>query len=286
MKLVCVSLVAVLVVVVFSGVGEGLLVPPTAPSGPTDVDQLPWPNATSQPLNVKKLTGHYNSTGRPYTAYLAILNNLSKFHFGLVPDGCKQHTTTQDSAQKLDCVYATNGGFFAFTPPACEGNIIIDSKTIQLPATGNCVFGLTENKRTVVGFVDGPDIAKFRFTQLLSGSGWLVRKGKSYVNKSRDISPTSGFVTEKAPRTAVGVRADGTLISLVVDGVEATKQGPDLFELAELLVAVGAYEAMNLDGGGSTTAVYHGQVFNVPTCHDTPTPVCQRDVTTITCIKP
>ena len=123
-----------------------------------------------------------------------------------------------------------------------------------------------------------------RFTQLLSGSGWLVRKGKSYVNQSADIDPNSGFATEKAPRTAIGLMHDGSLVSVAVDGVEKTKQGPGLAEFAELLVALGAREAMNLDGGGSTTAVYKGQVFNVPTCHDTPDP-CQRDVTTITCIK-
>lgn len=105
------------------------------------------------------------------------------------------------------------------------------------------------------------------------------------MNKSSDLSPSSSFVTEKAPRTAIAVRQDGTLLLLVVDGIEVTNQGPDLYEMAELLVAVGAYEAMNLDGGGSTTAVYHNQVFNVPTCQDTPTPICQRNVTTITCIK-
>eukprot|EP00043_Microstomoeca_roanoka_P000749 m.28896 g.28896 ORF g.28896 m.28896 type:complete len:287 (+) comp10486_c0_seq1:75-935(+) len=267
---------------------EALMHPPTAPTGDlfaTDVDSVPWPSNPQTPFNVSKLTGHYKSTGRPFTAYLAVLHDLTKFHFGLVHNGCQNHTTTQDSAEKLDCLYATNGGFFAFTPPACEGNIIIDSKTIQLPGTGNCMFGMTSKNQTITGFIDAKDISKYKFTQLLSGSGWLVRKGLSYVDKSRDISPASGFVTEKAPRTAIGVRQDGSLISLVVDGIEATKAGPDLFEMAELLVSVGAYEAMNLDGGGSTTAIYKDQVFNVPTCQDTPTPVCQRAVTTVTCIK-
>ncbi len=81
-----------------------------------------------------------------------------------------------------------------------------------------------------------------RFQQLIAGGGWLVHEGASYVNRTPDLDPTSKFVTEKAPRTAVGFMANGTLISVAVDGVEATDEGPDLFEMAELLVLLGAQE--------------------------------------------
>ena len=47
---------------------------------------------------------------------------------------------------------------------------------------------------------------------------------------------------EKAPRTGIAVKADGSLMIAVVNGIEQTKEGPDLFEFAELLVSLGAVQ--------------------------------------------
>jgi len=124
------------------------------------------------------------------------------------------------------------------------------------------------------------------FTSLIQGAGWLVRDGESYVTRSRDLNVNSTFVTEKAPRTAIGVTLDGEMLILQVDGVESTKEGLDLFEFAEALMDAGARYAMNLDGGGSSVSVYNGKVISRPTCVDLPEPVCERPVTSITCVRP
>ncbi len=60
------------------------------------------------------------------------------------------------------------------------------------------------------------------------------------------------------PRTAAGVSADGrTLILLVVDGRQPTHSiGVTLPELADLMIGLGAHDALNLDGGGSSTFIY------------------------------
>ena len=107
------------------------------------------------------------------------------------------------------------------------------------------------------------------------------------MNESSDIDPVSKFATEKAPRTSVGILPSGELLLLQVDGIESVKQGLDLFEFAEVLIdAGGAQHAINLDGGGSSVSVQGGKVISRPTCVDTPEPVCERAVTSITCIKP
>ena len=55
------------------------------------------------------------------------------------------------------------------------------------------------------------------------------------------------------PRTAVGIDADGrTLLILVVDGRSAVSRGYTMVELADLMTALGAENALNLDGGGSS----------------------------------
>lgn len=133
--------------------------------------------------------------------------------------------------------------------------------------------------------MDNTTIDSIQWTQLMTGNGWVVRNGQSYVNQSSDLGGgTSGFCTEKAPRTAVGVLNNGSMILLEIDGEEDINYGPSLHELAELLVNLNVTSAVNIDGGGSSTAVYEGKVIDYPTCNDTPTE-CQRQVVTITCVR-
>lgn len=61
------------------------------------------------------------------------------------------------------------------------------------------------------------------------------------------------FVTNRHPRTAVGIRPDGTIVLLTVDGRIKQSAGMSLDELTRTLHWLGCTEAINLDGGGSTT---------------------------------
>ncbi len=67
------------------------------------------------------------------------------------------------------------------------------------------------------------------------------------------------FVTQRHNRTAVGVRADGTVLFVVVDGRHAEAVGMSLFELSATLRYLGCVDALNLDGGGSSTLWVEGQ---------------------------
>eukprot|EP00050_Salpingoeca_kvevrii_P018500 m.75107 g.75107 ORF g.75107 m.75107 type:complete len:404 (+) comp8070_c0_seq3:1158-2369(+) len=254
--------------------------------GSSDYVEVPFARPPFDELHYTTWSSHYRTTGRPFTAHLAVLSDPSKFTYALAADGCTNHRTTSVSAGEFACEWATNAGFFAFTPPACIGRIIINSTMREDGQTSACVFGVsTVTNKTVIGYMDAADIKAAQPTQLLSGRGWLVRAGAAYVNNSSDLSPSSSFVTEKAPRTAIAVDVAGRILSLVVDGIEATKEGPDLHEMADLLMELGAVHAMNLDGGGSSDAVLKGKVYSRPTCIDKPVPVCERKVTTIVCFR-
>lgn len=187
------------------------------------------------------------------------------------------------------CQLATNGGFFEFTPPACEYNLIVNGSALQYPGDNTMNFGTIAGKKEfVIGYISAATYKSFGFSSLVSGRGWLVRKGASNVNATREFQPTpwtNGFVTEKAPRTGIGLRKDGALLLLVVDGIETQDQGVDLYEFAEIFMDLGAVEAINVDGGGSSDAVLDGRIWSRPTCQDTPTPICEREVTSITCIR-
>lgn len=67
-----------------------------------------------------------------------------------------------------------------------------------------------------------------------------------------------------APRTAIGQRKDGTVLLLVIDGRRPGHSlGVDMVELTNVLLKYGAYNAANLDGGGSSSMVVDGEVISV-----------------------
>jgi len=98
----------------------------------------------------------------------------------------------------------------------------------------------------------------------VGGGPWLVRNGTSTVDAPRQ-GFQRGFSDDRHPRTAVGVTADGKLLLVTVDGRQPMAAGMTLDELARLMLQLGATDAINLDGGGSSTlAVRGGLVLNSP----------------------
>jgi exopolysaccharide biosynthesis protein len=90
-----------------------------------------------------------------------------------------------------------------------------------------------------------------------------VRDGVVAPDIREGIAPSFG--EQRHPRTAVGITADGRLLWVTVDGRQAPySDGMSLAELADLMARLGARDAVNLDGGGSTTMVVRGVVVNRP----------------------
>ena len=99
-----------------------------------------------------------------------------------------------------------------------------------------------------------------------SAGPMLLQNGEAlseYEAESGKFRPD--FTLKRHPRTAVGRKADGTLIFVVVDGRQpALSAGMSLPELTDLMQQLGAVGAYNLDGGGSTTMVVNGEIVNSP----------------------
>ena len=78
----------------------------------------------------------------------------------------------------------------------------------------------------------------------------------------------SDITVGRYPRCALGV-SDDELLAVCCDGRRSgVDTGLDLAELARLLMSFGAYEAINLDGGGSATLVHRGHLLNRPYSND------------------
>ena len=88
----------------------------------------------------------------------------------------------------------------------------------------------------------------------VGGRPVLVRNGA--IAARLDTVGRTGFSTSRHPRTAAGVTRDGRVLLVTVDGRQAPySDGMTLQETAELMLSLGAREAVNLDGGGSTAMV-------------------------------
>lgn len=96
---------------------------------------------------------------------------------------------------------------------------------------------------------------------IISGGPYLVRDSKVYVDTAEQ---KLGAIGGRNPRTAVGYTADNHLIIVTVDGREKASVGMTLYELANFMKSIGCYNAMNLDGGGSTVLYVNGKVVNHP----------------------
>ena len=97
--------------------------------------------------------------------------------------------------------------------------------------------------------------------QVLSFGPALIENGEISVTKNEEV----GKAMASNPRTAIGIYEDGHYVFVVSDGRTDESEGLSLYELAEFLQELGVETAYNLDGGGSSTMVYQGEVVNNPT---------------------
>lgn len=101
---------------------------------------------------------------------------------------------------------------------------------------------------------------------MIGGGPYLVRAGRPLGSAGAGLEKFSeDFIRNRHPRTAIGVRNDGRLVIVTVDGRRPGKSvGMTVDELAQLVAGLACVEAVNLDGGGSTTMVVGGKVVNLP----------------------
>jgi exopolysaccharide biosynthesis protein len=109
-----------------------------------------------------------------------------------------------------------------------------------------------------------------RSTGIVSAAPVLLRGGRTAIDATREgvFDPRDlfnySFSAYRHGRTIAGIDRSGRLILVTADGVPGVSEGLTLTEEAELMRSLGALDAMNLDGGGSTSFVVDGQTVNHP----------------------
>jgi Phosphodiester glycosidase len=119
---------------------------------------------------------------------------------------------------------------------------------------------------------EGQDVDLDQHALVVGGGPRLLAEGRVAVAaRAEGFAPLeapgffSSFVRARNPRTLAGVRRDGSLLLVTVDGRQpGWSAGATLGEAARLMRALGARDALNLDGGGSTAMTVRGELVNRP----------------------
>ncbi|MEU1079517.1 phosphodiester glycosidase family protein [Streptomyces sp. NPDC005908] len=149
----------------------------------------------------------------------------------------------------------------------------------SIQATGRHVAALTalarpgERLRIDTGLRDdrGRRVTPGPGTDIVNAGPELVRGGRLHVTPATDgmVHPGDpswyyGWVHKRNPRTLAGTDASGRTVLVTADGRSTDSLGLSITESAKVARSLGLRDAVNLDGGGSTTMVAKGQVVNVP----------------------
>lgn len=89
----------------------------------------------------------------------------------------------------------------------------------------------------------------------------LVENGSVSVTEGEEV----GKAMASNPRTAIGIIDESHYVFVVADGRTSENEGLSLYELAEFMESLGVQTAYNLDGGGSSTMYFNGEIVNQPT---------------------
>lgn len=108
-------------------------------------------------------------------------------------------------------------------------------------------------------------------TTVVNGGPLLMRNGRERITQRRDgmVHPGEpsfayGWVIKRNPRTLAGIDGRGRVVLVTVDGRSTDDLGLSIPEAADVARSLGLVDAINLDGGGSTTMVVDGQVISHP----------------------
>jgi len=265
--------------------------------------QIIWTNITTEqklPDGIKLFSGKQNSPAM--LAYYAEID-LKQKEYIIHPYFSETFQSTSAIASDKGAIIAVNGGYFSTsgsTSAVVEPNEVKANNIAALTRNGvvfpvtRSFFAINNDQSLSIDWIyhfsdtmDGifkyanptpntttsPAAAPRRengttYEKLLMGLGGgptLIKNGVIRITHDEEVFFGSGIDwTNPRARTAVGFTDDQKLILLIVEEGTSSSAGATLQQVAEMMLALGAKQAMNLDGGGSTTMAVRGSLFNRP----------------------
>lgn len=212
---------------------------------------------------------YYKIENEKYTGHYLVIKDSTRVKIGYTSKLQVEGETTSQIAENNDAIAAVNGGGFTdqSSNQKWTGNgglpigLIMSSGKVIYNDLGKDqeadLLAIDKQGIMLVGKYSAEKLQELGVQEALSFGPSLVINGK--------MTPMSGDGGWGiAPRTVIGQRKDSAIILLVIDGRGASSLGATLKEAQEVIYKLGAVNAMNLDGGKSTTMYYDGDIVNTP----------------------
>lgn len=200
-------------------------------------------------------------TGATFKGKMMLVKDPKRLYVGTLEayDG-RAGRTLDDFVKLSGAVAGINAGGFedekGFGNGGTPIGYVIHDGKLMFGANGSIgsVVGFDANGKLIVGRMSAGDALKKGVTEAVTFGPALVVNGEP--------APVAGTGGGLNPRTAIGQRADGTVLLLVIDGRQSHSLGASYKDCRDVMVQYGAVNAANLDGGSSTLMIHNGEHVN------------------------
>lgn len=176
----------------------------------------------------------------------------------------RTHAEAAEKVRGVNVIGAINGDRYN-TETGEPAGLLVMNGVVCHPVNGRPFFAILNDGTAVIRSAGGrtDDVV-----EAVSGYQILVKNGQN-------IAP----VNKLNPRTAIGLKADGTVVMFVVDGrQDPDSVGMDYPELAQAMIALGCVDVLELDGGGSSTLLAQREATDDLECRNSPSYGYERKV--------
>ena len=169
--------------------------------------------------------------------------------------------TTSNMAEDNNAVLAVNGDYYG----ARQSGYVIRNGNLYRNTSGDrdalVIKQNGEFEFVSEGETSAEELLQNGAYQVLSFGPVLLEDGEISVGENDEV----GMAMASNPRTAIGYLGNNHYVFVVSDGRTSESAGLSLYELASFMKELGVADAYNLDGGGSSTMVFKGEIINNPT---------------------
>ena len=206
----------------------------------------------------------FDVEGATYNGWMMVVQDPSRVITGVCRENfnSKPGLELYEIAERYDAIAAINGGGFSDSGGVGNGGmptgLVISNGEVLNKSGGssdhNVVVGFNQDNVMVIGEMSSTKALEKGIRDALAFGPALVVNGEA----ARVKGSSSGL----NPRTAIGQRADGAVLMLVIDGRQASSLGATYADLISVMLEYGAVNAINLDGGSSSLMYYDGEYLN------------------------
>lgn len=220
-------------------------------------------SSTYEDENIKISYTQYESNGTTIHVADVQLSSVEYLKTAFAQDTYGKNVTesTSDMAAANNALLAVNGDYYGVQ----EKGYVIRNGVVYRDKAGTedvlCIYADGSMKIIDPSTVTAQELVDQGVWQAFSFGPGLVENGGIAVSLDSEV----GRAKASNPRTAIGMIDDLHYVFVVSDGRTDESEGLSLYELASFMEQLGVQTAYNLDGGGSSTMVFQGEIVNNPT---------------------